>query len=83
MIPNNTDELLKEQKANSKLSELFDKMKKARDCDENDEEDCGDLLSPCCNSQFQTVFGSIPLMVECLNCHQKFMLKQLMDTVTK
>jgi len=42
------------------------------------EEDCSDILSPCCNSIMENKFGSLPLQVICKSCNKIYFLKELL-----
>lgn len=60
----------------SGLNEFFRRMKrKSEDCPE--EEDCDEVISPCCSSSVEVVFGSHPLMVRCSKCDGKFKLRDI------
>jgi hypothetical protein len=48
----------------------------AGDCPEN--EDCDELLSPCCGEKMVIVFGSFPAEVECKGCKSKVLLRDLL-----
>ena len=42
-------------------------------------EDCPDLLSSCCGAILSTVFGTLPLQVECVVCKQIYLLKDVIS----
>ena len=44
-----------------------------------DDEDCSDFLSECCNSTLVTLFGTLPLEVECEKCKKRYILKDLLE----
>jgi hypothetical protein len=48
----------------------------AGDCPEN--EDCDELLSPCCGDKMAVVFGSFPAEVQCKGCGFKMFLRELL-----
>jgi len=72
----------------AKASHFLDLLKRARepgkpktegkeeDCPEG-EEDCDETLSPCCQAEMHTIFGSLPLMVECFACGKKHRLSDV------
>ena len=61
-----------------KVQEFFNLFKRANEpCPPED--DCGDLLSSCCGSILSTVFGTLPLEVECTSCGKVFLLKEVLD----
>lgn len=67
-----------ENRNNTKLTELVDKIKKSNDgCSED--EDCDKLISTCCKSIVSLVFGVIPLTFECTNCGKKLNIKDILD----
>jgi hypothetical protein len=39
--------------------------------------DCDEILSPCCKSVLETVFGSLPLQVVCRACSKSYLLRDL------
>lgn len=43
------------------------------------EDDCTDLLSSCCGAILTTVFGTLPLQVECSICKQCYLLKDVIS----
>jgi len=43
------------------------------------EEDCSDILSPCCNGLLENKFGSLPLQVICKSCGNSYLLKDLLE----
>lgn len=43
------------------------------------DDDCDELTCPKCKGVLQTVFGSLPLEVECVECKNKYVLKQLLS----
>jgi len=47
--------------------------KQDEDCPEEDE-DCNEMLSPCCRAKIKSVFGSLPLVIECTECKKKHLL---------
>jgi len=55
------------------LDLMFDK-----DC--RKDENCEDLLSPCCSGGLRVVFGSFPVEVECLICGSKAILRDLVTS---
>lgn len=69
-------------KPNKSISKFFDLLNKSNTQEEpckDDEEDCTDILSPCCTSTLTTVFGTIPLKVECKNCGKLYILRELLE----
>ncbi len=53
-------------------------MKKlANPCENDSEEDCGEIKSPCCQAELKTCFSTLPLEVECQNCHLHHFLRDL------
>ena len=70
-----------------KVQELMNLLKKARktkespksdeDCPDPDEDDCRDILSPCCGAPIRTVFGTLPVDAECQECGGIHRLSQL------
>lgn len=68
-----------------KLAEFFQLYKKAtvsgvkkgEPC--GDDEDCTDLLSDCCSAILTTVFGSLPLEVECIECGERYILREVIS----
>ena len=43
------------------------------------EDDCTDLLSTCCGAILTTVFGTLPLQVECSICKQCYLLREVIS----
>lgn len=41
--------------------------------------DCDEILSPCCASVLETVFGSLPLQVVCVSCKKSYLLRDLVQ----
>ena len=83
MLHESINELVDIDKQSDKISEFMRLMYANEDCEEGDE-DCEDILSPCCGDKLETVFGSsFPLKVKCLSCHKEFVLKQIVDSITK
>lgn len=78
----------------TKMSELMDLMKKARerkaqqgedpdqDCPE-DVDDCDEIRSPCCNARVSTLFGTLPLVVRCFQCAQQYRMGELVRNLLK
>ena len=64
--------------------QLFQRSKKEpeKPCPEGDE-DCSDLLSSCCNSILSTVFGTLPLEVECSGCGKRYLLREVINLEQK
>lgn len=46
-------------------------------CAEDPNEDCGELLSPCCQEKLTTVFGTLPLEVKCEKCGLHHFLREI------
>lgn len=51
------------------------------DCPEPDEDDCRDLLSPCCDELIHTVFGTLPIQAECSKCKKQYHLRDLVEAL--
>lgn len=49
------------------------------DCDESD---CDELVCLECGAPLETVFGSLPLEVQCTACSTIFILRHLLSSVT-
>lgn len=62
------------------LSELMRKLYHPEE--ECDEADCEDLTCPDCGSVLETVFGSLPLEVQCIVCSKVFILRELLSSVS-
>ena len=59
------------------LEEENDKKVEDDDCEE-DEDDCDEVVScPECEGALTTVFGSLPLEVECADCKGTYKLRDL------
>jgi hypothetical protein len=41
------------------------------------EEDCGEVLSPCCQAFLTTVFATLPVEVLCSTCQASYKLRDL------
>lgn len=52
------------------------KHKKEEPCPDDD---CGDLLSECCDSPYLSIFGTIPLQVKCSKCEKTYILRELLN----
>jgi DNA-directed RNA polymerase subunit RPC12/RpoP len=57
------------------LKDLFEMMKKAGD---EDCEDCEELTCSGCGGKLDTIFGTLPLEVECKSCGSKYLLFKLL-----
>jgi len=57
--------------------EVFNNTKKP--CKNKEDEDCPDLVSPCCNAALKTCMGTLPLKVTCRECGVEYNLKELLD----
>lgn len=57
----------------SRFGKLMDKAKKP--CPEDD---CAEVLSPCCGGILTTVFGTLPLLVQCLDCKKLYVFRDLL-----
>ena len=66
-----------EPEAINPLSELMRRLYKPED--DCDEDDCEDLTCPDCGSTLETVFGSLPLEVQCTACSKMFVLRTLLS----
>ena len=42
-----------------------------------DEDDCGEVLSPCCNKSITIVSGSLPLLCTCNECGKTYRLREV------
>ena len=84
-IKNNLEEikkmLPKDSKIQDKLNEFFEVFKSGKKpCKGGeDDSDCPDLLSPCCNAVLKTCMGTLPLQVTCKDCGNSYKLKELLD----
>lgn len=59
----------------NKFGEFFKRMKrKNEDCPEDD--DCGEMTSPCCDIKVEIIFGSYPLQVRCTKCGSNYSLRE-------
>jgi hypothetical protein len=76
--------------ASSKIQELLSLLLKSReekekaltgdeDCPDGDE-DCRELLSPCCASTIELVFGSLPVQAKCVECGGVHLLRDLVTS---
>ena len=65
-----------------KAKEISKKDNSEKDCLDN-EEDCREILSPCCKTKFKTVFGTLPLKVICLNCGNSYVLREVLEKSIK
>jgi hypothetical protein len=68
---------------NSKINEFFQLLLKSKQpsgdpCPDSDD-DCSDLLSSCCDAILTTVFGTLPLEVECSSCKKLYFLKDILE----
>ena len=77
--PPDLDQLIdNDAEPSNKLSELMRRLyKPEEDCDEGD---CAELTCRACGSMLETVFGSLPLEVQCTECHTKYILRELLST---
>lgn len=64
------------ENAPEKIKEFLTKL--ADPC-ADEPEDCGDVKSPCCQADISTVFGSLPLEVECKVCGKRHLLRNLVS----
>jgi len=55
------------------MSDLYRRIKK----DPCLEEDCSEVVSPCCGVVVDMVFGSLPLEVQCSVCGKTYVLRNL------
>lgn len=55
----------------------FMKKLAGKPCDEDPDEDCSEIKSPCCQADLKTVFGTLPLEVSCTACSKTFLLRDL------
>ena len=73
---------LQPSEADLKVQEFFQLFQQSKKQQENpcpeDDEDCSDLLSPCCNLILSTVFGTLPLEVKCSGCGKSYLLKDVL-----
>ena len=74
-------ELSEEDKKVADFFQLFGQVKRAEFENEPCPEgmDCSDLLSNCCESILTTVFGTLPLEVECSSCGKRYLLKEVIS----
>lgn len=56
-----------------KVREFVDLMLN-NDCEDND---CDEILSPCCSNKIDIIFGSLPLEVKCQKCNNKMLFSEL------
>jgi len=74
---NSLEDVIKNQNTSGKFEEFFRRMKRKNgECPEDD--DCGEVISPCCELKVVIIFGSLPLKVECSKCKKKFLLKNIL-----
>ena len=67
------------KEAQSKISEFMSHLYKSEeDCKDDD---CEELNCPECQGQLESVFGTLPLQVECKSCKRKFVLRELLSGV--
>jgi len=45
------------------------------------EDDCDELLSPCCQAKLHTIFGTLPLEVKCEKCESIYKLSDLVKEI--
>ena len=45
--------------------------------DDCEDDDCDEILSPCCSNKIDIVFGSFPLEVECQKCGNRTLFSKL------
>ena len=69
-------------------SEFFQLLNRARSRQGSEEpcpegEDCSEMLSECCGAILSTVFGTLPLEVECAECGRKYVLRELLSSIEK
>jgi hypothetical protein len=57
----------------------FMKKLAGKPCDDDPEEDCTEIKSPCCQEDLKTVFGTLPLEVYCTSCSKKYLLRDLVQ----
>jgi hypothetical protein len=41
------------------------------------DDDCGEILSPCCQKSIQMIYGSLPLLCICSECKKEYRLRDL------
>lgn len=70
-----------------KIGELMELLEKARKTRESpttdqdgpveDDDDCRDILSPCCGAPISTIFGTLPVMARCQECGKEQRLREI------
>jgi len=63
----------------SSIKTFFNKLTgQDEDCAEDD---CDEILSPCCQDELSVVFGTLPLKVQCKNCEKVYELNKLVRDI--
>lgn len=83
-VPENLKNLNKEKV--QELFELFQRAKQSKSEEEDqdkgdpcveDEDDCDEVRSPCCSAQMETIFGTLPLEIKCLECGKVHLMRDI------
>lgn len=74
---------IKSTEDGAKINEFFQLLLKSKQTDKSpcpdSDEDCSDLLSSCCDAILSTVFGTLPLEVECSACKKLYFLRDIIQ----
>jgi len=65
-----------------RVRRLKQKSSAEEDCPEPGDDDCRDLLSPCCDEPIRTVFGTLPVEAECSKCKERYSLRRLVAALS-
>ncbi len=74
-VEDKVDEQLKNLSSHKEQAKKFVGLMFDEDC--RKDEDCDEVISPCCSSEMEIVFGSFPVEVECKDCKTKYLFRDL------
>jgi len=60
------------------VNEFFEVLAKGSKPCKDGEDDCPDLVSPCCNAVLKTCMGTLPLKATCKECGKEYNLRELL-----